>query len=72
MRGPRCLSLTPAAERLLPFIEEGLARMGEGVSALIAVSASYDGVRILASALRCPLKATAPLAGLLSCWWPLA
>lgn len=34
VRGTRCLSLTPAAERLLPFIGEGLARMGEGVSAL--------------------------------------
>ncbi|MCH7375573.1 hypothetical protein MM182_09315 [Aeromonas sp. MR19] len=67
MRGPRCLSLTPAAERLLPFIGEGLARMGEGVSALIAVSASSGGVTSVRAS-----KATAPLAGLLSCWWPLA
>ncbi|WP_348686487.1 hypothetical protein [Aeromonas bestiarum] len=67
MRGPRCLSLTPAAERLLPFIEEGLARMGEGVSALIAVSASSGGVTSVRA-----IKATAPQAGLLSCWWPLA
>ncbi|PJC93971.1 LysR family transcriptional regulator [Aeromonas lusitana] len=37
VRGTRCLSLTPAAERLLPFIGEGLARMGEGVSALQAL-----------------------------------
>lgn len=34
VRGTRCLSLTPAAERLLPFISEGLARMGEGLSVL--------------------------------------
>lgn len=34
LRGTRCLSLTPAAERLLPFIREGLARMGEGLCAL--------------------------------------
>ncbi|WP_378082023.1 hypothetical protein ACFU5E_09520 [Aeromonas bestiarum] len=67
VRGPRCLSLTPAAERLLPFIEEGLARMGEGVSALIAVSASSGGVTSVRA-----IKETAPLAGLLSCWWPLA
>ncbi|MCS3454061.1 LysR family glycine cleavage system transcriptional activator [Aeromonas sp. BIGb0405] len=34
LRGTRCLSLTPAAERLLPFVSEGLARMGEGLGAL--------------------------------------
>lgn len=34
VRGTRCLALTPAAERLLPFVREGLARMGEGLSAL--------------------------------------
>ncbi len=34
VRGTRCLTLTPAAERLLPFVREGLARMGEGLSAL--------------------------------------
>lgn len=34
LRGTRCLSLTPAAECLLPFVREGLARMGEGLGAL--------------------------------------
>ena len=34
VRGTRCLALTPAAERLLPFVREGLARIGEGLCAL--------------------------------------
>ena len=38
LRGTRCLSLTPAAERLLPFVREGLARMGEGLCALQALA----------------------------------
>ena len=37
VRGTRCLTLTPAAERLLPFVRGGLARMGEGLSALQAL-----------------------------------
>jgi LysR family glycine cleavage system transcriptional activator len=34
VRGTRCLALTPAAERLLPFVRDGLARIGEGLCAL--------------------------------------
>lgn len=34
VRGTRCLALTPAAERLLPFVREGLARIGEGLCTL--------------------------------------
>ena len=54
VRGTRCLGLTPAAERLLPFVREGLARMG-GLSALVALPPTSRR-----SASRCP---PAPAAG---------
>ncbi|MGE6108965.1 LysR family transcriptional regulator [Aeromonas sobria] len=37
LRGTRCLALTPAAEQLLPYVSEGLARMGEGLGVLQAL-----------------------------------
>ena len=54
VRGTRCLTLTPAAERLLPFVREGLARMGRGSAPCRPCPTSRR------SASRCP---PAPAAG---------